>query len=342
MPYISDTEINNYTDSKAWHFRSPMGSQQPPMKIRGGFKDNHVLHESGRLGRADHGHEVGPPGKAKIGQGPLLVFYDLEWSFSDIIQIGASCERGDFSQAVRPSGKVNYAVKKKIKMDVKVGPTGKRQVFDVKRRMFLPTLDPRDAFIDFLDWLEEIGEGKEVVLVSHGSEDILVLDRNLARYDLQARLYSLISHLVDFQEYLTNHFTDMKGRAGLDMLVNCYLKGSQYRLHCADDDARALEAVCKAVHSVRGITEADYAMDMLKQPKMSRIKSVVVPKNCRDIRELAWSLNPGSNFVLLPGIHGVYNTLVASALFNLIEPPDNFQFEVLSLGGHSIPRIILC
>merc|ERR1719295_2509719 len=86
--------------------------------------------------------------------------------------------------------------------------------------------------MDFLDWLEEIGEGKEVVLVSHGSEDILVLDRNLARYDLQTRLYSLISHLVDFQEYLTNHFTDMKGRAGLDMLVNCYLKGSQYRLHC--------------------------------------------------------------------------------------------------------------
>ena len=314
-----------------------MGSQQPPIKIKGGLKDNHDVFEPGGLGRDDHhGHEVGrPPGKAKIRQGPLLVFYDLEWSFSDIIQIGASCGRGDFSQAVRPSGKVNYAVKKKIKMDVKVGPTGKRQVFDVKRRMFLPTLDPRDAFMDFLDWLEEIGEGKEVVLVSHGSEDILVLDRNLARYDLQTRLYSLISHLVDFQEYLTNHFTDMKGRAGLDMLVNCYLKGSQYRLHCADDDARALEAVCRAVHSVRGITEADYAMDMLRQPKMSRIKSVVVPKNCRDIRELAWSLNPGSNFVLLPGIHGVYNTLVASSLFNLIEPPDNFQFEVLFLSRHS-------
>ena len=310
-----------------WHFRAPMGSQQPPTKIRGGSKDDHDLHDPGDFGRG--GHDVGSPGRAKSRQGPLLIFYDLEWSFSDIIQIGASCTRGDFSQAVRPSGKVNFAVKKKIKMDVKVGPTGKRQVFDVKRRMFLPTLDPRDAFVDFLDWLEEIGEGKEVVMVSHGSEDILVLDRNLARYDLQARLYSLVSHLVDFQEYLTNHFTDMKGRAGLDMLVNCYLKGSQYRLHCADDDARALEAVCKAVHSVRGIPEADYAMDMLKQPKMSRIKSVVVPKNCRDIRELAWSLNPGSNFVLLPGIHGVYNTLVASALFNLIEPPDNFQFEVM-------------
>jgi len=91
--------------------------------------------------------------------------------------------------------------------------------------------------------------------------------------------------------------------------------------------------VCRAVHGVRGITEAEYAMDMLKQPKMSRIKSVVVPKNCRDIRELAWSLNPGSNFVLLPGIHGVYNTLVASSLFNLIEPPDNFQFEV---GGYVV------
>ena len=306
-----------------------MGSHQTPTKIKGDLKESHDRNEdSGGFGKFENG--VGLSERAKIHKGPLLIFYDLEWSFGDIIQIGASCEKGDFSQAVRPSGKVNYAVKKKIKLDVKVGPTGKRQVFDVKRRMFLPTLDPRDAFMDFLDWLEEVGEGKAVVLVSHGSEDILVLDRNLARYDLQARLYSLISHLVDFQEYLTNHFTDMKGRAGLDMLVNCYLKGSQYRLHCADDDARALEAVCKAVHAVRGISEADYALDMLKQPKMSRITSVVVPKNCKDIRELAWTLNPGSNFVLLPGIHGVYNTLVDSALFNLIEHPDNFQFEVLS------------
>ena len=132
-----------------------MGSHQPPTKMKGGLTESHDRSEdSGSFGKFENG--VGPSERAKIHKGPLLIFYDLEWSFSDIIQIGASCEKGDFSQAVRPSGKVNYAVKKKIKLDVKVGPTGKRQVFDVKRRMFLPTLDPRDAFMDFLDWLEDL------------------------------------------------------------------------------------------------------------------------------------------------------------------------------------------
>ena len=40
-----------------------------------------------------------------------LVFYDLEWSQSEIIQIGAVCESADFSQCIRPSGKIDPFVK---------------------------------------------------------------------------------------------------------------------------------------------------------------------------------------------------------------------------------------
>ena len=40
-----------------------------------------------------------------------LVFYDLEWSQSEIIQIGAVCESSDFSQCIRPSGKIDPFVK---------------------------------------------------------------------------------------------------------------------------------------------------------------------------------------------------------------------------------------
>ena len=105
-----------------------------------------------------------------------LVYYDLEWSNSDIIQIGAASGEEEFSQAVRPGGKMDPFVRKKIKLDVRDGPTGKRQVFDMSRRMFLPTADPRQGFEDFLSWLEELGAGRELVLVSHGNADILVLD----------------------------------------------------------------------------------------------------------------------------------------------------------------------
>ena len=45
------------------------------------------------------------------GAAVKLVFYDLEWSQSEIIQIGAVCESSDFSQCIRPSGKIDPFVK---------------------------------------------------------------------------------------------------------------------------------------------------------------------------------------------------------------------------------------
>ena len=50
---------------------------------------------------------VSPPTMADV----KLVFYDLEWSQSEIIQIGAVCESSDFSQCIRPSGKIDPFVK---------------------------------------------------------------------------------------------------------------------------------------------------------------------------------------------------------------------------------------
>ena len=43
-----------------------------------------------------------------------LVFYDLEWTQNEIIQIGAVCGNQDFSQSIRPSGKIDPFVRKKV------------------------------------------------------------------------------------------------------------------------------------------------------------------------------------------------------------------------------------
>ena len=72
-----------------------------------------------------------------------LVFYDLEWSSNEIIQIGAVCGAADFSQCIRPTGKIDPFVRKKIKLDVRKDHTGQWQVFDIVRKRFLPTVSPR-------------------------------------------------------------------------------------------------------------------------------------------------------------------------------------------------------
>ena len=68
-----------------WYFRAPMGSHQPPTKMKGGLTESHDRSEdSGSFGKFENG--VGPSERAKIHKGPLLIFYDLEWSFKSTLQ----------------------------------------------------------------------------------------------------------------------------------------------------------------------------------------------------------------------------------------------------------------
>ena len=267
-----------------------------------------------------------------MAQPVKLVFYDLEWSQTEIIQIGAVCGGFEFSQCVRPSGRIDPFVRKKIKLDVRDGPSGDRQVFDIERRIFLHTLDAREGFVEFLNWLENVSEGGKVMMISHGNADILVLDRNFSKFDLEERLYKYVSKYVDFQEYLAVHFKDISFRMSLKDLVGIFCKEQGFRLHCADEDSRALKHVFMNLHHMRGVDRATFERNL---GKMRRIymKSVTVPKSCKEIKELANKLNPGSQYVLLPNIFGVYNIFASSPLYSVLEPPENYQFEV---PGYSI------
>ena len=255
-----------------------------------------------------------------------LVFYDLEWTQNEIIQIGAVCGNADFSQSIRPSGKIDPFVRKKIKLDVRRDPSGYMQVYDMVRKQFLPTVDPRRGFENFLSWLEIVSGGSPLYLVSHGVNDILVLDRNLAKFDLDQRLYGVVSKYIDFQKYLTLHFKDIS-RMSLMELVKIFCNSQIFRLHCADEDSKALMSVFNNMHQMRGIGREEYIRN-IKRMKKIYIKSVTIPKNTKEIKEIANHLNPGSKYVLLPSIFGVYNIFIASPLFRIIEHPENFKFEV--------------
>lgn len=265
-------------------------------------------------------------GSGKDNTAVKLVFYDLEWTQNEIIQIGAVCGTADFSQSIRPSGKIDPFVRKKIKLDVRRDPAGHWQVYDLVRKQFLPTVDPRPGFERFLAWLEEVSDGCPLYLVSHGNSDILVLDRNLARFDLDHRLYKVVSKYVDFQKYLTLHFKDIS-RMSLMELVKIFCNSQIFRLHCADEDSKALMSVFTNMHQMRGVASEEYMRNINKMKKVY-IKSVTIPKNSKEIKEIANHLNPGSKYVLLPSIYGVYNIFISSPLFRVIEHPENFKFEV--------------
>jgi len=260
------------------------------------------------------------------GAAVKLVFYDLEWTQNEIIQIGAVCGNADFSQSIRPSGKIDPFVRKKIKLDVRRDPSGYMQVYDMVRKQFLPTVDPRRGFENFLSWLEIVSGGCPLYLVSHGVNDILVLDRNLAKFDLDQRLYGVVSKYIDFQKYLTLHFKDIS-RMSLMELVKIFCNSQIFRLHCADEDSKALMSVFTNMHQMRGVGSEEYMRNITRMKKVY-IKSVTIPKNTKEIKEIANHLNPGSKYVLLPSIFGVYNIFIASPLFRIIEHPENFKFEV--------------
>lgn len=136
----------------------------------------------------------------------------------------------------------------------------------------------------------------------------------------------MVSKYIDFQKYLTLHFKDIS-RMSLMELVKIFCNSQIFRLHCADEDSKALMSVFTNMHQMRGVVSEEYMRNITRMKKVY-IKSVTIPKNTKEIKEIANHLNPGSKYVLLPSIFGVYNIFIASPLFRIIEHPENFKFEV--------------
>ena len=235
-----------------------------------------------------------------------LVFYDLEWTQNEIIQIGAVCEGADFSQCIRPFGRIDPFVRRKIKLDVRKDHSGQHQVFDKVRKQFLPTVNPREGFQRFLTWLETVGKGCNVYMVSHGNADVLVLDRNFAMFDLEKRLYKVITKYVDFQKYLAANFKDIDSKLSLQELVRIFCNNPTFRPHCAYEDSKALMNVFTKMHQMRGVSR-DLYMKNIEKLKRVYIKSVNIPKNSKEIKDIAQHLNPDNNYVLPNKIFGVYH-----------------------------------
>ena len=54
--------------------------------------------------------------------------------------------------------------------------------------------------------------------MSHGNADVMVLDRNISRLDMEQRLYRVINKYVDFQKYLSVNFKDISHLSLLELV----------------------------------------------------------------------------------------------------------------------------
>ena len=98
---------------------------------------------------------------------PGLIFYDLEWTGAELLQIGAVTHEGQesFERTILTNADVHYKVAEKIKLETRCDGDGQRRVYDSQSEKFIPTVTLRSALEELLDWIKtvyfKVGQVKE-------------------------------------------------------------------------------------------------------------------------------------------------------------------------------------
>ena len=88
----------------------------------------------------------------------MVIYYDLEFYYEEITQIGASCAHGTFSQHVLPQSRIQiHRIKDLTKVHDKKNHLCQIKLFDRHKNKFLPTMSPSKGSwkISFLDFRNE-------------------------------------------------------------------------------------------------------------------------------------------------------------------------------------------
>ena len=127
-----------------------------------------------------------------------------------------------FNQFILPEGDIDPKIKDLIHMSVQKRG-GKRVLTNTKSLQVLPTGSSEEVLKNFLDWLESVGGGKQVVLVAHNAHafDMRRLLFNLIESSLYERAASLIKGFVDTLPMFRDMFQikpNEKGKLYIDKL----------------------------------------------------------------------------------------------------------------------------
>ena len=139
-----------------------------------------------------------------------LVFYDLEWTGPELLQIGAVCGDRIFDRTILTKADIHFKVSEKIFLETRLDNEGQRQVYDSKSKKFLQSTSMLTALTDFLDWIQEIYfKFGQVILISHGSVDVPILVQSYGQFDLDDHFLERITTFLNFQDYLKAYFPGM-------------------------------------------------------------------------------------------------------------------------------------
>eukprot|EP00092_Neocalanus_flemingeri_P098088 GFUD01125078.1.p1 GENE.GFUD01125078.1~~GFUD01125078.1.p1 ORF type:complete len:399 (+),score=100.62 GFUD01125078.1:48-1244(+) len=273
-----------------------------------------------------------------------LLFYDLEWTGKEMLQIGAVCMGEIFERTILTKLDIHPKVTASILLQTRLGPgpghplqgSGlTRQVYDCLREIFLPSCQLLDALQQFLAWIKAIKAiSGQVTLVSHGSVDIPVLYQSFALHNMEAEFLETCTHFVNFQNYLKEHFVGVP--VGLPDLVKLFCSDVSYRLHCAGDDARATQDVFFKLHSKKIVWDSNTELvvtDKIKfgpqfaHVKRVRLNFITYDQGGKEMRFLSSKINPQLTPKLVDNMGDWLSILSTLPLFEKVDPPPCHMFE---------------
>lgn len=189
----------------------------------------------------------------------LLVFYDTELSKKTITQLGAVCSAGEFNRWMIPDREFVYdwgATKFSTKVTAKVDPSDdKLKLFHTEQKKFLPTVFCKEAFEDFLLWLEQMKKettASSVSLLSwsHVDHDHLIKNLLANGEGLKERLVQAQGEkgkMLDAQLIVKRILEPEKTNLGF--VFKKLLPDEEFSEHNALEDARATQRVYEEVKS---------------------------------------------------------------------------------------------
>lgn len=271
-----------------------------------------------------------------------LVFYDLEWTGTELLQIGAVCCEDSFERTIvtkrdiHPKVTASIFLQSRLKVSADPPYAITREVYDCQRDIFLPSCKSKDALDQFLDWMKGIKTRcGQVILVSHGNLDIPILHQSFAEHDLEADFLQTCSHFVNFQEYLREHFVHLP--LGLPVLVQLCCGDQVYRLHCAVDDAKATQDVFTKIHLKKTDWEENTQLVVFKEEKFGsefacikrvKLNFINYEMGGKEMMFLSKKINPHSVPSLVEDMSDWSTILATMPLFQKVDPPPCHMFSV--------------
>jgi len=264
-----------------------------------------------------------------------IVFYDLEWTANELLQIGAVCEENVFDKTILTKSEIHPKVTAKTYLQTRIGRNYTRCVYDLQNDKFLEAITLKEALQQFIDWLKLMkASQKEIILVSLGKADIPVIFQSFSRMNKDLDFLNTVTHFLDLQDYFKEHFPGLP--VGLEILVQRYCSDKVYRFHSAVEDARATKDVFFELHSRGQLFSSTQLVAVSKDNTPTafapilkvRLNSMSFEMGDKELNFLSNKINPDSTSKLHQSVDVWIDILSTLPLFQIVDPPPCFMFMV--------------